>query len=151
MGQISFSLETVHQYKKQELEQVTEEWRALWEKVEQQRQAIRTLEGQYLQNAQRFHKESEGGVSLPDAQANRRYLQRLSWDLERARGGLEQANQAAEAKRGLLVQVKQEISSMDKLKEKRVAEFTQRQQKKEERSLEEFVMHQKISQAMRLY
>lgn len=148
MSVISFSLETVQQYKKQELEQLGEEWRELWRQAELQRQAVSTLEGSYFQNAERFRRESAAGLSLRDLQAGQQYLGRLARDLEQARSGFQQASRAAESKRGELVQVKQEISSMDKLRERRETEYLHAQNKKEERSLEEFVMNRRLSRAV---
>ena len=139
MKKFQFSLETVLDYKQQVLSALQTEHAAILAQLRAQEEVLLALEEQYRQTDSAFLQEKLEGISIGGAMGYERYLrlteQRIRLELRQ----LERIQRQEEEKRGQVVTAKQDTSSLEKLREKKLDSYNKAVQKGEEAMIDEMV------------
>ena len=139
MKKFRFSLETVLDYKQQVLDALQAEHGAILARVQAQEQVLEDLEQQHRDLDAEFTQRKLEGISILDAMHYEQYLRAAEREIEKAAQLLEQLRQEEERKRAQVVAAKQDTSSLEKLKEKKLELYNKAVQKSEEAMIDEFV------------
>ena len=147
MKKFQFSLETVLDYKNQVLSSLQNEHGAILAQLHAQEEVLEKLEQQYYQADDEFTQRKMEGMSILDALSFEQYLRAMERQLRTEAQILEQIQQEEEAKRNQVVAAKQDTSSIEKLKEKKLEAYRKEVQKSEEANLEDFISTTRIMSA----
>ena len=139
MKKFRFSLETVLDYKQQALEALQVEHGAILAQVRAQEAYLEDLETEYREMDAEFCRRKLEGIVMLDAMRYEQYLRAMERQIKQAVERLEELREQAEAKRLEVVAAKQDTSSIEKLKEKKLEMYNKAVQKSEEKAIEEFV------------
>ena len=139
MKKFHFSLETVLDYKQQILASLQTEHGAILAQVREQEQLIEELEAEYQQMDGEFAQRKLEGIAILDAMKYEQYL--------RAMEDLAQLKKKEEAKRAEVVTAKQDTSSIEKLREKKLDHYKKAMQKNEEAMIDELVSTKRVMEA----
>ena len=139
MKKFRFSLETVLEYKQQVLETLQTEHGAILARVREQEQHIEELEAAYRALSHEFNRRKAEGLTILDAIKYEQYLRSSERQIEEAYEHLRQLQKQAEKKRAEVVEARKETSSIEKLREKKLAAYHKALEKSEEQFIEEFV------------
>lgn len=139
MKKFFFALETVLNYKEQVLDGLKGEHARILAKVRECERAIEMLEEERRLCAREFQEHRIKGMTIGEAHAYEGYLDSLRIKIHMKRHQLAKLREEEEAKRNEVVEAKKETSSIDKLKEKKRAEYDKAVQKEDENFIEEFV------------
>ena len=139
MKKFRFSLETVLEYKQQILDSLQAEHGAILARIRQQEEHIEMLEAEYRHLSQEFNRRKTEGISILDALKYEQYLRAMERQIQQAVYRLEELRRQEEAKRLEVVAAKQDTSSIEKLKEKKLDSYNKAVQKSEEAMIDEFV------------
>ncbi len=139
MKKFRFSLETVLDYKQQVLEALQAEHGAILAQVRDQENLLARLEENYYALNQEFTQRKMEGIAILDAMQYEQYLRAMEREIQEAVLELERLRQEEEAKRAQVVAAKQDTSSLEKLKEKKLELYNKAVQKSEEAMIDEFV------------
>lgn len=139
MKKFHFTLETVLDYKQQVLSSLQSEHGAILAQLRQQETILEELELQYHQTDQEFAQRKMEGINIVDALGFEQYLRAMERKLQSEHQRLEQIKHQEEAKRNEVVAAKQDTSSIEKLKEKKLDLYRKEVQKSEEAFVEDFV------------
>ena len=139
MKKFRFSLETVLDYKQQVLEALQAEHGAILAQVRDQENLLARLEENYYALNQEFTQRKMEGIAILDAMQYEQYLRAAERAIEEAEAVLEDLRRQEEAKRAQVVAAKQDTSSLEKLKEKKLELYNKAVQKSEEAMIDEFV------------
>ncbi len=139
MKKFFFALETVLSYKEQALDGLKGEHARILAKVRGCERAIEMLEEERRLCALEFQEHRIKGMTIGEAHTYEGYLDSLRIRIHMKRHQLAKLREEEEAKRNEVVEAKKETSSIDKLKEKKRAEYDKAVQKEDESFIEEFV------------
>lgn len=139
MKKFQFKLETVLDYKQQVLSSLQTEHGSILAQLRAQEEMLEKLEQQYYDMDQQFTERKTEGMSILDALSYEQYLRAMERQLQEENQRLEEIKQAEEAKRKQVVVAKQDTSSIEKLREKKLELYRKSIQKDEETMIEEFV------------
>lgn len=147
MKKFRFSLETVLDYKQQVLDALQAEHGAILAQVRAQEELLERLEANYYELNQEFTQRKMEGISILDAMQYEQYLRAMEREIQEAVLELEKLRQEEEAKRAQVVAAKQDTSSLEKLREKKLDLYNKAVQKSEEAMIDEFVMTRRAMEA----
>ena len=147
MKKFRFSLETVLDYKQQVLDALQAEHGAILAQVRAQEELLERLEANYYELNQEFTQRKMEGISILDAMQYEQYLRALEREIQEAVLELEKLRQEEEAKRAQVVAAKQDTSSLEKLREKKLDLYNKAVQKSEEAMIDEFVSTTRVMAA----
>ena len=147
MKKFRFSLETVLDYKQQVLDALQAEHGAILAQVRAQEELLERLEANYYELNQEFNQRKMEGISILDAMQYEQYLRAMEREIQEAVLELEKLRQEEEAKRAQVVAAKQDTSSLEKLREKKLDLYNKAVQKSEEAMIDEFVSTTRVMAA----
>ena len=139
MKKFSFSLQNVLDYKNQYLDETKNEYASAAADVNKQQEAVMELENMYAATNNEYNEKKSEGIGISDMLRYDTYLQRLEAEIKREMKVLRELEEILEEKFNAMVKAKQEVASLDKLREKRYSAYAYRVQKQEELLIEEFV------------
>ena len=140
MKKFFFPLDKVLDYKEQVLDGLKAEHARILMKVRECERAIEELEQLHRDCTAEFRKNKLNGIKISEIHTYENYLEALGVKIRIKQDQLEKLKLREEAKRNEVVEAKKETSSIDKLKEKKRAEYDKTVQKEEEQLIEEFVV-----------
>ena len=108
-------------------------------KVRECEREIEELEKRHRECTAEFRKNKFNGIKISEIHTYENYLEALGVKIRLKYEQLEKLKLKEEAKRNEVVEAKKETSTLDKLKEKKLAEYNKEVQKEEEQFIEEFV------------
>lgn len=126
-------------YKQQMLESLQQEYATAQGFVVEQERVIKAIEQEYDAYNDEFCTQKEVGMNIMDAMRLESGLRALEMDLKKQMVVLKKLEAKAEAKRQAMIEAKQETSSAEKLKEKKLESYNQVVQKNEEAMIDELV------------
>jgi flagellar FliJ protein len=145
MKKFTFSLNTIKGYKEKLLENIKIEYSAILAAVSNQERLIEGMEETgRLVNSELNEKNSKG-ITPYELMNYQRYLKVLNNDIKLEYEKLARLNEAEEAKKDELIEMKKEAASFEKLEEKRLKEYNALERKENEIFIEEFVGNQKYA------
>ena len=147
MKKFRFSLETVLDYKQQVLDALQAEHGAILAQVRAQEELLERLEANYYELDQEFTQRKMEGISILDAMQYEQYLRAMEREIQEAVLELEKLRQEEEAKRAQVVAAKQDASSLEQLREKKLDLYNKAVQKSEEAMIDEFVSTTRVMAA----
>ena len=147
MKKFHFSLETVLDYKQQILASLQAEHGAILAQVREQERLIEELEAEYQQMDGEFAQRKLEGIAILDAMKYEQYLRALQRQIQLALEDLAQLQKKEEAKRADVVTAKQDTSSIEKLREKKLDHYKKAMQKNEEAMIDELVSTKRVMEA----
>lgn len=139
MKKFRFSLETVLDYKQQVLDSLQMEHGVIMAQVKSQEEYLEGLEEDYREMDAEFCRRKLEGIAILDALRYEQYLRAMERQIRQAVLRLEELRRQEEAKRAEVVAAKQDTSSIEKLKEKKLDSYNKAVQKSEEAMIDEFV------------
>lgn len=139
MKKFRFSLETVLDYKEQVLDALQKEHGIIIAQVKEQEAYLAGLEADYRDMDAEFCQRKLEGITILDAMRYEQYLRAMERQIQQAVYRLEELRRQEEAKRLEVVAAKQDTSSIEKLKEKKLDSYNKAVQKSEEAMIDEFV------------
>ena len=146
MKKFHFSLETVLDYKQQILASLQAEHGAILAQVREQERLIEELEAEYQQMDGEFAQRKLEGIAILDAMKYEQYLRAMERQIQLALEDLAQL-QKKEDKRAEVVTAKQDTSSIEKLREKKLDHYKKAMQKNEEAMIDELVSTKRVMEA----
>ena len=144
MKKFQFSLDTVLDYKQQVLSSLQTEHGAILAQLRRQEEVLEQLESQYYQADQQFTQRKMEGMNIADALSFEQYLRAMEHKLNLENHRLLQIMEQEEAKRREVVSAKQDTSSIEKLRERKLEMYRKEVQRSEELALEDFVSTTRI-------
>ena len=148
MKKFRFSLETVLDYTNQALDALRTEHGAIPAQVRAQEKLIEDLETEHRQSDEDFTRRKLEGINILDAMSYEAYLRSLERKLQEEYRKLERLRKREEEKREQVVEARKETATIEKLKEHKLEEYRQAEQKDEEKRIEEFVSTTRAMAAM---
>ena len=139
MKKFQFPLDTVLDYKQQVLSSLQTEHGAILAQLRQQEEILAGLEEQYYQADAQFTQRKMEGINIADALSFEQYLRAMEHKLNQENRRLLQIMEQEEAKRREVVSAKQDTTSIEKLRERKLELYRKEVQKSEEAALEDFV------------
>ena len=139
MKKFFFALDTVLNYKEQVLDGLKAEHARILARVRECEQAIERLEEEHRVCTRELREHKMEGMTIREIHGYENYLEALNIKIRIKQEQLKKLMEQEEAKRNEVVEAKKETSSIDKLKEKKKAEYDKAVQKEEEKFIEEFV------------
>ncbi len=139
MKKFSFQLESVMNFKNQHLENKKAEHGNILALVNAQNEKIQSLLVRFKGVNLEFNNKKMAGISVIEAMEYSGFLYKLEVEIQQAKRYLKELQAKEEKKRGEVVEAKIESSTLEKLKEKKLAQYQKDVQKSEERYIEEFV------------
>ena len=147
MKKFRFSLETVLDYKQQVLDSLRTEHGAILAKVRAHEELLEQLEENYRQMDAEFSRRKLEGLNILDAMQYEQILRAMEREIQDAAVELEKLRRQEEEKRAEVVGAKQDTSSLEKLREKKLDGYNKAVQKSEEALIEEFVTTSRVMAA----
>ncbi len=147
MKKFHFSLETVLDYKQQILASLQAEHGAILAQVREQERLIEELEAEYQQMDGEFAQRKLEGIAILDAMKYEQYLRAMERQIQLALEDLALLQKKEEAKRAEVVTAKQDTSSIEKLREKKLDHYKKAMQKNEEAMIDELVSTKRVMEA----
>ena len=144
MKKFQFSLDTVLDYKQQVLTSLQSEHGAILAQLHRQEEVLEQLEAQYYQADQQFTQRKMEGMNIADALSFEQYLRAMEHKLNLENRRLLQIMEQEEAKRREVVSAKQDTSSIEKLRERKLELYRKEVQRSEELALEDFISTSRI-------
>ena len=148
MKKFRFSLETVLDYKNQALDALRMEHGAILAQVRAQERVIEDLESEHRRSDADFTQRTMEGISVLDAMSYEAYLRSLERKIQEEYRKLERLQKREEEKREQVVEARKETATIEKLKEHKLEEYHQAEQKEEEKRIDEFVSTARAMAAM---
>lgn len=139
MKKFKFALDTVLTYKQQVLDALEAEYAAAMAKVHAQEAVLEAVWQEYRDCNAEYRQRKAEGLSITDAMIFESSLRSAELHIQRETNKLERLNQEAEAKREEMVAAKIDTSSLEKLKDKKLAQYRKEEQKNEELLVDEFI------------
>ena len=147
MKKFQFSLETVLDYKQQVLDALQTEHGAILAQVRSQEDLLERLDGEYRQLNDDFTARKMEGMTVLDALAFEQCLRAMETKIQRETQVLEDLRRREEAKRAEVVTAKQDTSSLEKLREKKLDSYNKMVQTAEESMIDELVSTKRVMAA----
>jgi flagellar FliJ protein len=145
MKKFVFSLEKVLSFKQQTLDVKKNEIAVLQMKLHELESQIEDLNEKYAASNAKMVEELQHGITQNDMAIYKMYFNTLNEKIQALLESKEKLLQLIEEKEKELVQINSEISGLEKLKDKQLAEYLKTKQKGEELAIEEFVSQARSS------
>lgn len=126
-------------YKQQVLEALQQEYAVAQGVVVEQERVVGALNQEYQNFNDDFCQQKENGMTMIDAMRFESGLRALEMDIKKQVILLKRLEVVAEAKRQEMILAKQDTSSAEKLREKKLDEYNKAAQKSEEAMIDELV------------
>lgn len=139
MKKFSFPLDTVLNYKDQILDNLKSEHALILAQVSQQEQKILTLSDKRGAACTRFREETHCGMTVSAMREYESYITYMQQRILYEEGALIKLKKKEEHKRNEVVEARKEKTSIEKLKEKKLAQYNKEVLRSEELFIEEFV------------
>lgn len=139
MKRFQFSLETVLDYKQQVLSSLQTEHAQILAQLRSQEEVLKGLEEQYHMTDTQFSQQKMEGIAMGAALGYERYLRVMEHKIQEELRQLERIKRQEEDKRGQVVAARQDTSSLEKLREKKLESYHKAVQKGEEAMIDEMV------------
>ena len=140
MKRFQFGLDTVLQYKRQVLDGAQNEYAEAIQRVRQQERRLREAEAR--------HRRAEAeGITIADAMGYEMGLRMLEGEIQREESRLHQLQTEAEERRKRMIAARQDTSSLEKLREKKLESYEKELQRQEELRIDELVANTRAVEA----
>lgn len=139
MKKFRFSLETVLGYKQQELDARKGEHAAVLARLRRQEAALEEAERRYSDWNEEFRSRKMTGLTVAEAMYYDSGLRVLEEEIRKEAAKLQIVQKEEEGKRAQVVAAKQDTSSLEKLKERKLESYNKEFQKSEEAFVDEIV------------
>lgn len=139
MKKFRFELETVLSYKRQVLDALQVEHAAALIELRKQQELIETLWASYKAYSEEYRTRCAEGLDIRDVLAYQAGLRAREREIQQETDRLAELRKKEEAKRSEVVEAKQDTSSIEKLREKKLENYKAAISKSEEQFIEEFV------------
>lgn len=139
MKKFQFSLNTVLSYKQQRLELLQNEHAAILADVRDAEIALNELKASYRSECDLHSEQCKMGISILEAKLAESRFRAMEMDIQKAAELLENLRSKAESKREEVVEAKKDTTSIEKLKEKKIAAYQKATEKETEHLIDEFV------------
>ena len=139
MKKFRFSLETVLDYKQQILDSLRAEHGAILAQVREQEGVVAGLEEDHRTEDGEFTRRKLEGITILDAMRYEQHLRALERAIQEEQRKLDLLRRQEEKKREQVVEAKKETSTIEKLKEHKLEDYSKAAQKEQEQQIEEFV------------
>ena len=139
MKKFSFNLDTVLDYKEQVLESKQNEHGKAMAAQNEQEIIVNQIKQEYKFNKEQLNEKRMQGLSVVEALSYESYMNHLDTRIKQEIKKLESLTEFQEKKRSEVVEAKKETSTIEKLKDKKKAEYDKVVLKKDELFVEEFV------------
>lgn len=139
MKKFQFSLETMLGYKRQILEVKQQEYATAQGIALEQESVVLSLEQEYADFDDEFNRKKLEGMTIIDAITRESCLLALDKEVKKERANLKKLEKAAEEKRQDMILAKQDTSSAEKLREKKLEDYNKMVTKNEEAMIDELV------------
>lgn len=144
MKKFQFNLDTVLRYKQQVMDEIQNEYSAALLRVQKQEERLHEAEREYAELNMEFRRAESEGITIAEALRYENGLRFLEMKIHKEEQLLEECRKKAEEKRQQLVAARQDTSSLEKLKEKKLETYQKEMQKSEELFIEEMVSVTKL-------
>ena len=145
MKKFNFTLGTVLNYKNQVLDSLKNEHAKILARINEQEKVIHNLEEEYKKCNNDFNQKKMEGITIIESIGFEAYLRKLEVSIKQEEKKLALIKVEEENKRMKVVAAKQDTSSLEKLKEKKLEIYHKEEQKAEEALVEEFVSFSRIA------
>ncbi len=145
MKKFNFTLGTVLNYKNQVLDSLKNEHAKILARINEQEKVIHNLEEEYKKCNNDFNQKKMEGITIIESIGFEAYLRKLEVSIKQEEKNLAWIKVEEENKRMEVVAAKQDTSSLEKLKEKKLEIYHKEEQKAEEALVEEFVSFSRIA------
>jgi flagellar FliJ protein len=145
MKKFAFSLQTVLDFKNQYLNEAKNEYSAAMADVNHQQEIIMNLNRLYDKTNVEYNEKKLIGIGIYEMTKYDTYLKKINSDIEKEMIRLKELEEILEVKFNAMVKAKQEVTSLDKLREKRYDAYNYAVQKSEELLIEEFVSNKSVA------
>ena len=139
MKKFQFELETVLSYKRQVLDALQVEHAAALVELRKQQELIETLWASYQAYSEEYRIRCAEGLDIRDVLSYQAGLRAREREIQQETDYLAELRKKEEAKRSEVVTAKQDTSSIEKLREKKLESYRAAISKSEEQFIEEFV------------
>ena len=142
MKRFQFGLDTVLQYKRQVLDGAQNEYAEVIQRVRQQE-----AEARHRSLNQQFRRAEAEGITIADAMGYEMGLRMLEGEIQREESRLHQLQTEAEERRKRMIAARQDTSSLEKLREKKLESYEKELQRQEELWIDELVANTRAVEA----
>jgi flagellar FliJ protein len=145
MKKFSFSLQKLLDYKEQVFESernILVEMNAMLARLQSELEQMRA---EHMKRVQEFNEKAAQGILPAEMQTHKYYLVVLDEDIRNKIQQIEMQEKAIDKQMDVVREAKMEISSIEKLKEKKLEEYTYLSGKADEQFIEEFISNQRAS------
>ncbi len=139
LKKFQFSLETMLGYRQQVLEAKQQDYAMAQGQAQEQEDVVRSLEAEYDDFDAEFTQKKIQGMAVIEAMTSESCLRALELDIKKQYVTLRKLEAVAEEKRQEMIQAKQDASSAEKLKEKKLEAYNKEVAKSEEAFIDEMV------------
>ena len=139
MKKFKFSLEKVLDFKSQNLDVKNNEMMKLQADLRELEARIARLNEDFQKTNQKMVQELQGGLSPMDMAAYKVYLHEINQKTQHCKAEKAALQQVIEKKMALILELKTDISGLERLKDKQIDTYLAGVQKEQEVALEEFV------------
>lgn len=139
MKKFKFSLDSVLSYKQQILDALQAEHGVILAQVREKEEELNQLWVDYRSWNEEFQKKAARGLPVTEVLIYQSTLRAMEREIQQTTTRLEELRQEEEAKRAEVVEAKKDSTSIEKLKDKKLALYRKEESKYEERFVEEFV------------
>lgn len=139
MKKFSFSLETVLSYKEQVLNSLKNEHAQILLEVRKKEKQIEDMVARYDELVVEFNENKMLGITIEHLRMYEAYLDGLFTDIKNERKRLEKLYVKEDEKKQQVIRQKQDTTSIEKLKEKKLDQYHKEEQRQEELFISEFV------------
>ena len=147
MKRFQFGLDTVLQYKRQVLDGAQNEYAEAIQRVRQQERRLREAEARHRSLNQQFRRAEAEGITIADAMGYEMGLRMLEGEIQREESRLHQLQTEAEERRKRMIAARQDTSSLEKLREKKLESYEKELQRQEELRIDELVANTRAVEA----
>ena len=139
MKKFAFSLDKVLDFKEQTLENKNNEMAKLQSDLRELERKIDDCNFQFAQTNQKMVTALETGLSALDMASYKTYLQEINLNTKKLINQKFELVKFIDQKMAVILELKTDISGLEKLKDKKFSEYSKLIQKEQELALEEFV------------
>ena len=147
MKKFRFELETVLAYKRQMLDALQVEHAAALAELRRQQELIESLWASYKAYSEEYRVRCAEGLDIRDVLSYQAGLRAREREIQQETDYLAELRKKEEAKRSEVVTAKQDTSSIEKLREKKLENYRAAIAKSEEQFIEEFVSSRRYAAA----
>lgn len=139
MKKFQFALDTVLDYRRQVQDSLQVELSTLTAEVRRQEEILEAARRKYAQINQEYREKKAGGMRIAEVRSYEIALEVQEKAIIAEDTTLKKLQRQAEAKRRELVSAKQDASSVEKLREKKLLTYTKNLEKNEEKFIDDLV------------